>query len=235
MRLSDSDRRYSDSCTTEDDADNHAASPCLNATGSIDTERGFDSQRLIQVRPSVGLGGERHRRSSSKRAPLVCCADNFVICDSTCLGAFSARNGTADPVGVRVDTETARSKQAATSAKGVSSSPKAPLEMTSWSDDDAIRSPPSNPTWRALTWQPLQPRERRSAQMGQRPAIARMTGLSGAGQSTIADAVDCALTEAGRSTIRPPTRHRLNRISPSRPVATLSKTPPSRSSPRCSA
>ena len=61
--------------------------------------------------------------------------------------------------------------------------------------------PPSNPTWQALTWQPLQPRERRWAQMGQRPAIAWMTGLSGAGKSTIADAVDRALTEAGRSTM----------------------------------
>jgi adenylyl-sulfate kinase len=37
--------------------------------------------------------------------------------------------------------------------------------------------------------------------MGQRPAIAWMTGLSGAGKSTIADAVDRALTEAGRSTM----------------------------------
>ncbi|APX86708.1 adenylyl-sulfate kinase [Methylorubrum extorquens] len=61
--------------------------------------------------------------------------------------------------------------------------------------------PPSNPTWQALTWQPLQPRERRWAQIGQRPAIAWMTGLSGAGKSTIADAVDRALTEAGRSTM----------------------------------
>lgn len=34
--------------------------------------------------------------------------------------------------------------------------------------------------------------------MGQRPAIAWLTGLSGAGKSTIADAVDRALTEAGR-------------------------------------
>ncbi|KQQ31695.1 adenylyl-sulfate kinase [Methylobacterium sp. Leaf123] len=52
-----------------------------------------------------------------------------------------------------------------------------------------------------LTWQPLQPRERRWAQMGQRPAIAWLTGLSGSGKSTIADAVDRALTEAGRSTM----------------------------------
>ncbi|ACS40761.1 hypothetical protein ACSD7O_15305 [Methylorubrum extorquens] len=62
-----------------------------------------------------------------------------------------------------------------------------------------------------------------------------MTGLSGAGQSTIADAADCALTEAGRSTTRPPTWLRPNRTSRSRPVTTLSQTPPSCSSPRCSA
>ncbi|MBB2960091.1 adenylyl-sulfate kinase [Methylobacterium sp. R2-1] len=37
--------------------------------------------------------------------------------------------------------------------------------------------------------------------MGQRPAIAWLTGLSGAGKSTIADAVDRGLTEAGRSTM----------------------------------
>lgn len=52
-----------------------------------------------------------------------------------------------------------------------------------------------------LTWQPLQPRERRWARMGQRPAIAWLTGLSGAGKSTIADVVDRALTEAGRSSM----------------------------------
>lgn len=52
-----------------------------------------------------------------------------------------------------------------------------------------------------VTWQPLQPRERRWARMGQRPAIAWLTGLSGAGKSTIADAVDRGLTGAGRSTM----------------------------------
>ncbi len=52
-----------------------------------------------------------------------------------------------------------------------------------------------------LTWQPLQPRERRWARMGQRPAVAWLTGLSGAGKSTIADTVDRALTEAGRCTM----------------------------------
>ncbi|MGW5960194.1 adenylyl-sulfate kinase [Methylorubrum thiocyanatum] len=50
-------------------------------------------------------------------------------------------------------------------------------------------------------WQSLQPRERRWRRMGQRPAIAWLTGLSGAGKSTIADAVDRGLTEAGRSTM----------------------------------
>ncbi|QIJ75402.1 adenylyl-sulfate kinase [Methylobacterium sp. NI91] len=49
-----------------------------------------------------------------------------------------------------------------------------------------------------LTLQLLQPRDRRWARMGQRPAIAWLTGLSGAGKTTIADAVDRALTEAGR-------------------------------------
>lgn len=37
--------------------------------------------------------------------------------------------------------------------------------------------------------------------MGQRPVIAWLTGLPGAGKSTIADAVDRGLTEAGRSTM----------------------------------
>ena len=52
-----------------------------------------------------------------------------------------------------------------------------------------------------LTWQTLQPRERRWQRMGQRPAIAWLTGLSGSGKSTIADAADRALTEAGRSSM----------------------------------
>ncbi|CAO4133397.1 adenylyl-sulfate kinase [Methylorubrum extorquens] len=52
-----------------------------------------------------------------------------------------------------------------------------------------------------LMWQPFQPRERRWAQLRQRPAIAWLTGLSGAGKSTIADAADRALTDAGRSTM----------------------------------
>ncbi|OHV16409.1 adenylyl-sulfate kinase [Methylorubrum extorquens] len=49
--------------------------------------------------------------------------------------------------------------------------------------------------------QPFQPRERRWTRMGQRPAIAWLTGLSGAGKSTIADATDRALTEISRCTM----------------------------------
>ena len=52
-----------------------------------------------------------------------------------------------------------------------------------------------------IFWYPLQPRERRWARLGQRPAIAWLTGLSGAGKSTIAGAVDRGLTEAGRSSM----------------------------------
>ena len=65
-----------------------------------------------------------------------------------------------------------------------------------------------------VTWQTLQPRERRWERMGQRPVIAWFTGLSGAGKSTIADAVDRALTEAGRHTMvldGDNLRHGLNR------------------------
>ena len=49
-----------------------------------------------------------------------------------------------------------------------------------------------------LTWHTLQPRENRWACLGQRPAIAWFTGLSGAGKSSIANAVDRALTAQGR-------------------------------------
>lgn len=49
-----------------------------------------------------------------------------------------------------------------------------------------------------LTWQVLQPRETRWRSLNQRPVIAWFTGLSGAGKSTIANAVDRSLTEAGR-------------------------------------
>ena len=52
---------------------------------------------------------------------------------------------------------------------------------------------------RNLTWQAMQPREARWRALGQRPVIAWLTGLSGAGKSTIAMAVDRALTEAGRA------------------------------------
>ncbi len=52
-----------------------------------------------------------------------------------------------------------------------------------------------------MTPQPLQPREVRWERMGQRPVIAWLTGLSGAGKSSVANAVDRALTEAGRSSM----------------------------------
>lgn len=52
-----------------------------------------------------------------------------------------------------------------------------------------------------LTRQILQPRERRWSRLGQRPVIAWFTGLSGSGKSSIADAVDQALTDQGRHTM----------------------------------
>ncbi|TXN61423.1 adenylyl-sulfate kinase [Methylobacterium sp. WL6] len=60
--------------------------------------------------------------------------------------------------------------------------------------------PLPDPSHRAdnLTWQTLQPRETRWRSLSQRPAIAWFTGLSGAGKSSIANAVDRSLTEAGR-------------------------------------
>ncbi|GJE05072.1 MULTISPECIES: adenylyl-sulfate kinase [Methylobacterium] len=54
------------------------------------------------------------------------------------------------------------------------------------------------PAERNLTWQQLQPREARWASLGQRPAIVWFTGLSGAGKSSIANALDRALTAQGR-------------------------------------
>ncbi|MGN8097839.1 adenylyl-sulfate kinase [Methylobacterium sp. 22177] len=54
---------------------------------------------------------------------------------------------------------------------------------------------------RNLTWQTQQPREERWRALGQRPVIAWFTGLSGAGKSSIANAVDRALTNAGRHTM----------------------------------
>lgn len=67
---------------------------------------------------------------------------------------------------------------------------------------------------RNVTWQPLQPREQRWLRMGQRPAIAWLTGLSGAGKSSIANVTDRALMEAGRNTVvldGDNLRHGLNR------------------------
>jgi adenylyl-sulfate kinase len=54
---------------------------------------------------------------------------------------------------------------------------------------------------RNLTWHTLLPREKRWLALGQRPAIAWFTGLSGAGKSSIANAVDRALIQAGRHTM----------------------------------
>lgn len=54
---------------------------------------------------------------------------------------------------------------------------------------------------RNLTGQALLPREERWRALGQRPAIAWLTGLSGAGKSSIANAVDRALMLAGRHTM----------------------------------
>ncbi|WCS26392.1 adenylyl-sulfate kinase [Methylobacterium sp. NMS14P] len=63
---------------------------------------------------------------------------------------------------------------------------------------DRSRGPSPN---RNLTWQHLQPREQRWNALGQRPVIAWLTGLSGAGKSTIANVVDQALTASGRATM----------------------------------
>ncbi|MGH1573431.1 adenylyl-sulfate kinase [Methylobacterium sp. P31] len=64
-----------------------------------------------------------------------------------------------------------------------------------------MSQPPDSGADRNLTWQTLQPRERRWHVLGQRPAVAWLTGLSGAGKSSIANAVDRALTRAGRATM----------------------------------
>lgn len=58
--------------------------------------------------------------------------------------------------------------------------------------------PESGPDPKNLTWHVLQPREARWRGLNQRPVIAWFTGLSGAGKSSIANAVDQALTGAGR-------------------------------------
>jgi len=52
-----------------------------------------------------------------------------------------------------------------------------------------------------LTRHPLAPRELRWARLNQRPAIAWLTGLPGAGKSTIAAAVDRSLIAAGRHSV----------------------------------
>ncbi|MDP4003763.1 adenylyl-sulfate kinase [Methylobacterium sp. NEAU K] len=49
-----------------------------------------------------------------------------------------------------------------------------------------------------ITWHRLQPREDRWALLGQAPVIAWLTGLSGAGKSTIAAAADRTLIAGGR-------------------------------------
>lgn len=54
------------------------------------------------------------------------------------------------------------------------------------------------PAERNLTWQTLQAREERWRALGQRPVIAWLTGLSGSGKSSIANAADRALLGAGR-------------------------------------
>ncbi|MEE7503750.1 adenylyl-sulfate kinase [Methylobacterium mesophilicum] len=61
--------------------------------------------------------------------------------------------------------------------------------------------PSDDPSLRNVTWHELQPRERRWHALGQRPVIAWLTGLSGAGKSSIASAVDDALIQAGRHTM----------------------------------
>ena len=67
---------------------------------------------------------------------------------------------------------------------------------------------------RNLNWHTLQPRELRWRTLGQRPVIAWLTGLSGSGKSSIANAVDRKLTQAGRATMvldGDNLRHGLNR------------------------
>ncbi|CAM3064841.1 Adenylyl-sulfate kinase [Methylobacterium mesophilicum] len=54
---------------------------------------------------------------------------------------------------------------------------------------------------RNLTWHTLQARELRWRTLGQQPVIAWLTGLSGSGKSSIANAVDRKLTQAGRATM----------------------------------
>ncbi|WP_267361581.1 MULTISPECIES: adenylyl-sulfate kinase [unclassified Methylobacterium] len=49
-----------------------------------------------------------------------------------------------------------------------------------------------------ITWQFYEPREARWARLGQGPAIAWLTGLPGAGKTSLASAVDRTLAEYGR-------------------------------------
>lgn len=49
-----------------------------------------------------------------------------------------------------------------------------------------------------VTWQPYEPREARWERLGQRPVIAWLTGLPGAGKTSIADMVDRTLAAQGR-------------------------------------
>lgn len=58
-----------------------------------------------------------------------------------------------------------------------------------------------HPGERNVTWHTLQPRDERWRLLGQRPVIAWFTGLSGAGKSSIATAVDRTLMQAGRHTM----------------------------------
>ncbi|MHC2107064.1 adenylyl-sulfate kinase [Methylobacterium sp. CM6246] len=67
---------------------------------------------------------------------------------------------------------------------------------------------------RNLTWQTMLPHEERWHALGQRPAIAWLTGFSGSGKSSIANSVDRALIQNGRHTMvidGDNLRHGLNR------------------------
>jgi adenylyl-sulfate kinase len=54
---------------------------------------------------------------------------------------------------------------------------------------------------RHVAWQTYESRQARWAQLGQSPAIAWLTGLSGAGKTCIADAVDRTLAMQGRHVV----------------------------------
>jgi adenylylsulfate kinase len=64
-----------------------------------------------------------------------------------------------------------------------------------------VHSSPDVSPNRNLSWNTLQPREIRWRTLGQKPVIAWLTGLSGSGKSSIANAVDRKLTQAGRTTM----------------------------------